>query len=218
MTALYKRSGISPAAQMVRWSKPLSLGGKFRQTGRMKSAARPAIWIGDLLLRLSDSRISWGNRWKVALQQGNCGDEFTALRRKLRTTSGIEVDRTAEYLNWRYLRHPSGEHQILTARESGELKGYLIFSCSGEKARIQEWGTENDAVLLPALVRALVRILRRTQIGNLNAFLLENDPRALILRKLGFWSRESSPVMLYWPETGAASAGDWLLMYGDRDI
>ncbi len=217
LTAIYRRLGIAPAAQMVRLAKPLRLDGKSRQLGRLKSLAQPAIRLGNLMLRLSDYRMGSGRAWDIAIHKGECGPEFTYLRRRVRAENGVEIQRSAEYLNWRYLRHPFFRHQVLTARKSGQLEGYLIFHRQDSHAQIVEWCTGDNPALLRALVRTLVRRLRRDRTMTLSTFLLQSDPRMRVLKKLGFWPRESSPLMLNWPATSVVPASDWLLMYGDRD-
>jgi hypothetical protein len=135
----------------------------------------------------------------------------------MRATNGVEIQRSAEYLNWRYLRHPFFQHQVLTARKAGELQGYLVFTCGDGMAQIAEWCAGSDPRLLSVLVRNLVRRSRKAGAMTLNAFLLQQDPRINVLRKMGFWPRESTPVMVNWTASGGAPACDWLLMYGDRD-
>jgi len=217
LTAIYRRLGVQPAAQMVRLAKPLRLDQKLQQRGSLGSLARPAAWIGNSLLRIYDYRIGNGKAWEIAIHEGECEHEFTHLRERMRAVNGVEIERSAEYLNWRYLRHPFFSYQILTARKSGELQGYLVFTRGDGHAQIVEWCTGDDPALLGALVRNLVRRLRKDGTMTLSAFLLESDPRLGVLTKLGFWPRESSPVMVNWPASSVVPACDWLLMHGDRD-
>ncbi len=217
LTAIYRRLGVQPTAQMVRLAKPLRLDQKLQKTGRLGRLARPAIWMGNFLLRLSDHRIGNGKAWEIGGHEGPCSHEFTQLREKMRTTHGAEIQRSAEYLNWRYLQHPFFRHQILTARKAGELQGYLVFTCVDGNAQIVEWCAGDDGALLSALVRNLVRRLRKAGAMTLSTYLLQSDPRVRVLKKMGFWPRESSPVMVNWPASSVLPSGDWVLMYGDRD-
>lgn len=219
LTAIYRRLGIVPSTQMVRMAKPLRLDQKLQQLGRLGTLARPAAWIGNFLLQLSDYRTGSGTGWDIAIHEGECGHEFTHLRERMRAAEGVEIQRSAEYLNWRYLRHPFFRHQILTARarKSGELQGYLVFTCGDGNAQIVEWCTGDNLALLRALVRNLALKLRKAGAMTLSAFLLQSDPHVRVLKTMGFWPRESTPLMVNWPASSVVPAGNWLLMYGDRD-
>jgi hypothetical protein len=229
LTAIYQRLGISPAAHMVRLAKQVRLEQKFEQLLKAKKLAKPASLLGNAVLHVADTRLRDRKSWEIGVHQGDCGDEFTIFENSIFQDSmtrsngsgveirAVEVQRSAEYLNWRYLRHPLIRHQILTARHAGELQGYLVFSCSDESAEIAEWRVGGNMRLLAALVGELAHILRKTGTMNLNAYLLDKDPRLPCLKKMGFWPRESNPMMVYCPSSPSVLSSDWLLMYGDRD-
>jgi hypothetical protein len=239
LAAIYQRLGISPTAHMVRLAKPVRLEQKFEQLFTAKSLAKPASLLGNAVLHVSDTRLRDRKSWEIGVHQGDCDDEFTIFEDSIFANSlahrngtcsngsgvetrgveirAVEVQRSAEYLNWRYLRHPLIRHQILTARDAGELKGYLVFSCPDENAEIAEWRVGGNMRLLAALVGELAHILRKTGTMNLNAYLLDKDPRLPCLKKMGFWPRESNPMMVYCPSSPSVLSSEWLLMYGDRD-
>jgi hypothetical protein len=244
LAAIYQRLGVSPAAHMVRLAKPVRLEQKFEQLFTAKSVAKPASLLGNAVLHVADNRLRDRKSWEIAVHQGDCGDEFTIFEKSIFANSlahrngtrrngsdvgiravevraveirAVEVQRSAKYLNWRYLRHPLVRHQILTARHAGELKGYLVFSCPDESAEIAEWRVGGDMRLLAALVGELAHILRKTGTMTLNAYLLDKDPRLPCLKKMGFWPRESNPMMVYCPSSPSIFSSEWRLMYGDRD-
>ena len=213
LTAIYRRLGMQPAAQMVRLAKPLRLNAKFQKLGKL---AVPAVWLGNLALRVSDWRIRGARKLEVSLHEGECGPEFSTLSENTHATDAVEIERSAEYLNWRYLHHPFFPHQILTARKRGELQGYLIFTCGTGSAQIADWCADDPSVL-KSLIRDLVRRLRKTGNTTLSAFLLASDPRIPLLETMGFWPRESTPVMVNWTAPTGNATVEWRLMYGDRD-
>ena len=217
LTATYQRLGIKPVDQMVRLVKLLRVDRKMEQLCRSKTLAKAGALMGNMLVRLSGVNLRSGKDWDFGIHSGDCGEEFSTLEKTLPGADGIEVRRCAEYLNWRYLRHPLVQHQVLTARKAGELKGYLIFNCPDEHAHIAEWQVNDDYRLLAALVGHLVQLLRRTQTMTLNAYLLSADPRLRHLKKMGFWPRESCPLMVYGPGCRDCFSSTWMLMYGDRD-
>jgi hypothetical protein len=213
LTAIYRRLGMQPAAQMMRLAKPLRLDSKFQKLGKW---AAPAASLGNLALRVSDWRIRGARGLEIAIHETECGPEFTALGERMQPANAVEIERSAEYLNWRYLHHPFFPHQILTARRRGELQGYVIFTSGNGNAQIADWCAEDPAVL-KTLIRGVARRLRKAGTMTLSAFLLASDPRLPLLKTMGFWPRESTPVMVNWTASIGTDAVGWRLMYGDRD-
>lgn len=217
LMAIYRRLGIKATGQMVRLAKPLRLERKLEQLSGSTALARSAGWLGNALLGLSDAPFVDKGRWDLATHEGKCDDEFTTLRAANPVPRGVEIKRCAEYLNWRYLRHPLVKYSILTARRGSKLEGYIVFSCTGEDAHIAEWCVSAEPVL-QALISDLARRLRKEQIMTLSAFLMNADPRLPQLMALGFRRRESTDVVVCCQETSPLSQRPWLLMQGDRDI
>jgi hypothetical protein len=209
MMAIYARCGISPTVQVARLVKPLRAGSKSPRWARVASA------LGISFLRLFDAKINQDG-WSVVLHEGPCAEEFTECSRNADCTDGCEIQRSAEYLNWRYLQHPYVRYEILTARKAGDLQGYLVFTHDGENANIAEWRVRHGKAL-ETLLRNLIGRLRNAGTTTLNALLVDTDPRLALFKRMGFWRRESSPVVAHWPGTPAGATSRWLLMEGDRD-
>lgn len=215
--AVYQRLRLAPTAQMIRLAKPLRVDRKLEQLIASKILAVSAKWMGNRILQLLDMLRFRDRGWEVALHPGECGDEFTQLNERAALTNGIEVKRSATYLNWRYLKHPNVSFRILTARKKGELQGYVVFSSTGQDAHIAEWNTCDDKTVLKALMWDLFVRLRKSGTITVSAFLLENDHRLLLLKSMGFRPRDSDPLIVYWPGSKTADENKWLLMHGDRD-
>lgn len=215
--AIYERCHIVPAGRMIRLAKPLRLEHNHPQTGRAKAWMRPAITFGNSLLRALDTRIGHQGQWRFDLHADSCGDEFTMFNENIGMGESFETQRSAQYLNWRYIRHPQVRYEILTAREGQNLKGYVIFSSDNEAVTIAEWRVGNNLVLLKALIRELIRRLRPTATRTLSCFLRDTDPRIPLLRRMGFWPRESSPLVEQWPGSTNGFTMRLLLMQGDRE-
>lgn len=69
--------------------------------------------------------LALGDRWprrnglSVSLHDGRFGEEFSDLARKVGNRCGACVQRTADYLNWRYLANPLYSYEVLAARRDG---------------------------------------------------------------------------------------------------
>lgn len=214
MVAIYKRLGMHSASRMVRLAKPLRLDRRLQTLNGPAVLTRPVAGLGNLLLRLSDLRLGSAGA-KMEIHRGECGKEFTSIWNRTEANRGSGVQRTAEYLNWRYLRHPEMKFQILTARKGGVLQGYLVFSRNGENAEITDWFAPEQPKLLVGMIGELVRRMRRERVITLSAFVQEADPQLPLLKAMGFWPRETSAVMLM--GLPAEVQQNWFLMYGDRD-
>jgi len=221
MMAIYKRMQISEFGPVVRWAKLLRLD---RLAARSLGSARLACWIAapaNELLKWKDNRRLSSGRWSIAQHAGECGEEFSALASSVGSRYGICVDRSLAYLNWRYWGHPLRRYEMLTARHRGALAGYLVFSHTGEDASIADMFGLDDTSLWTALVAEAAALLRARGVITLSMATLASDPRAGLLRELGFRARESCPVVVCGlGSDGRPSAGrrpPWLLMEGDRE-
>jgi hypothetical protein len=176
--------------------------------------------LGNRILAWRDGAGEGAIGCTISLEAGPCGEEFTALARKMSASYGVCVERLADYLNWRYRSHPLRRYEILAARRDGTLVGYAVFLQEGEDAGIVDlFGIEEEA--LGSLVKRVVTIARKCGAIAVSASVLTSDPRRALLERLGFHARESRPVVVYLPRQLATSDRNvgltWSLMDGDRE-
>jgi hypothetical protein len=221
MMAIYRRMEIAPIGQMVRWSKPLRMERKIGKAVRSGKLARYLALPMNKILKWKDSMPMWDARWSIAEHEGECADEFTQLARNVGSQYGVCVERSAEYLNWRFLRHPLVRHRLLTARWGGQLTGYVMFSRTAEDAKIVDLFGLGDAAMWTALVARLVIFCHARKIATVSIPALVTCPWAPLLRKWGFHQRESCPVVASLCGKNALANGDlalrWFLTDGDRE-
>lgn len=221
MVAVYRRLGIEPRERLVRFAKPLRADRKIRE-------------------RLGDSVVSSGlgiaaNRWlawcdrgrrqksgcDITLEQGACGEEFSWLARRVSSRYGVCVERSDQYLNWRYRAHPVYRYEILATRREGTLVAYAVFLQDGEQGRIVDLFGVDEPAVLSDLVTAAVSILRQRGVITVSAPILASHPHAALLENLGFRARESYPVVIYVPPHAPTSTlvqgKSWYLVDGDRE-
>jgi hypothetical protein len=221
MVAIYKRLGMEPTERLVRMAKPLRADRKVRERVKNPVLARGFSAAANKILAFGDRRMKNTGPWTLSLLQGPCAQAFNTLSQSAASSAGLWIDRTAEYLNWRYLQHPSCKYEILTAYRDGTLQGYLVFTNKDGNASIVDWFGLDNAEMLQALVKGAVILLRERGAMTLSASLLQSHPRVAQLKELGFRERESQPVILQSP-TGALGSGSttkpqWFLMDGDRE-
>jgi Acetyltransferase (GNAT) domain len=222
MMAIYKRFQITPFCQIVRWAKPLRADRKLSEF--LKSRLLRLIVAAQVnkLLHWKDlARRKQTADWTIASLDGKCGEEFTVLANSLKDRNGWCVDRSADYLNWRYWKHPTRSFEMLTARRNGVLSGWVVFSSTAEDGSIVDLFGFDDTSMWARLLFGVVELLRSRRVITLSLPILETHPCAGLLQSMGFRPRESYPVVIYDPAMLEASperaAARWYLMDGDRE-
>lgn len=222
MVAVYRRLGAEPLECMLRLAKPLRVDRQIASRVKSPLIARGLRALGNRALRLRSTRPSVRQSEEIALHTGACGDEFTLLAAHLCNRGQLAVDRTAEYLNWRFLAHPSQQFEFVTARRKKVLEAYLIFAHAGEDARIVDLRGMDDSELLRNLILHAVEILRKRGVMTVSVSVLAWHAYVKLFENLGFRRRESCSVVLYPPVTPSSKssvvhASQWFLMDGDRE-
>jgi hypothetical protein len=218
MLAVYQRMRIEASHAMVRYAKPLRADRKIAQRVRVPAVAQALSGIVNAGLRWRDNgtrRTGCG----IAVEAGRWQEEFTESAKRWSSPMGICVGRTAEYLNWRYGEHPHQQYQMLTARQDGTLRGYLIYHRHGEDCTIDDLLAEDDSVGAQLLTEASA-VAREQRVQTLSAPWLSTHSGRQLLERCGFRTRELSPVVLLTLpgaarlRSGVMKAG-WHLTHGD---
>jgi GNAT acetyltransferase-like protein len=222
MVAVYRRLGVESSQSVVRMTKLLNVKRKLGKVDGVPVVG-PVLTAGaNAILRLLDLGRRSRSGCVVCEHQGTCGEEFTDLARRVSTKYGICVARTAGYMNWRYWSHFRNRYKMLTARRDGKLQGYIIYLDGGEGGTIIDLFGADDQKMKAELVFMALEALRERGVLSINAPSLDNQNPTALLRKLGFFPRESHAVMIS-ATPGASGQSVSLqgqkvfLMEGDRD-
>lgn len=220
MMAIYKRLGIAPSGTLTRWASPLRAEARIEKLVRWKVLAH-ALGIPAAALL---ARRGWKGDKRAArleLHVGSCTDEFNVLNERVRKQTGVFTDRTAAYLNWRYLANPSAKYEILTARRAGMLVGYAVFSLSNEQGHVTDLCSIEEPALIAMLLAGTIEQLRirNAQTVSMNAG--NAHPWGAVFERVGFRKREVAPVVTYAPPNHSLTESGrpltWHLMQGERD-
>jgi len=218
MVAIYRRLGIETNHWMIRLTKLLSLEGKLGKAARIPLLGRTLVAVTNRILRLSDTGKGSRGACTISEQREECGDEYTQLARQVSSSYGVCVARTASYLNWRFRSHFHHRYEMLAARRGGSLMGYILFLHDGEMATIVDLFGMEDQGMKSDLVFAALEILRKRNVFSVNAPSLHSHAQTALLRGLGFYRRESHPVVISAPRGRAGLEGqNVFLMDSDRD-
>jgi hypothetical protein len=130
------------------------------------------------------------------------------------------VVRTAEFLNWRYREYPDRRYEMLTARQDGRLRVYIVFHTEGENGTVDDLLAGGDAVRC-ALLEELTDVVRQRGVHKLSALSMAEHPGSALLEQSGFRARESSPVVLLrspgQPSQNGCGSPSWYLSAGDPE-
>lgn len=221
MVAVYQRLGFAVTGKMLRLAKLLRVDRRVRETIAIPVAQRALTAVGNTLLKYAPTRVMPDQSLEIAVHEGPCDEEFSILAREQGGRLGICLQRSAEYLNWRYVNNPLARYEFITARRRGSLKGYAIWTQAGEDASVVDLFGENDPAIVKGLLAEICGHLTRCGVMTLSVWLNELHLWLSWCSEMGFRVRESAPVVCIPARSlGKAvnlSSKRWFLMQGDRD-
>jgi|SRR5580658_379430 hypothetical protein len=217
MTAIYRRLDITETSPMVRLAKPLRVDKKVRSVVRQPHLARVLASVANIGLAFHNGGLHLPPGLGISLQQSACGSEFTLLGQKLGSAAGACVQRSAEYLNWRYREHPLRQHQIFTLHRGNLLVGYAVVSVEGAQLNLVDLFGEQETI--PALVRSVISIAQQRKLETVTVGILASHPWARMFCDLGFYEREKCTVVIgqQGPAVSTQKGDCWFLTNGDRE-
>jgi hypothetical protein len=216
MLVIYRRLGHTPQAEMVRLARPLRVDRKIREHVSFAPLGAALAGIGNKLLQGKDALTRKTSKLSASVYDGEIGEEFTELANGPGVRAGLCVHRAAAYLRWRYCQHPSRRYGFITCRRGERLVAYLVFSAEAGQICIADICGEVEAASMAALVSAAVKMGRTLKSETLSVSLLKGHPWTELLKDVGFYERESRPVLL-WATNRGATSKQWFLTDGDRE-
>jgi GNAT acetyltransferase-like protein len=216
MLAIYRRLGIETEGKLTRMTKLLRTNSKISTRVKSQTLAAGISAAANVVLSayLATRRLQSGV--SIELHKGRFGTEFDDLYERAGPRLGISVERSSDYLNWRYADHPQDKYEVLVARRGGNLEGYLVFQQQDVTARVTDLIAESAAVR-GDLIRGMVELERARKCEAINVAVLKSHSLCAELGDLGFRARESVPaVFIGAPEVAVASTR-WFLLDGDRE-
>jgi hypothetical protein len=209
MRAIYGRMGIRPAGEMIRMVYPLRVDSFVD-----KKVAHPALRqsvsaIGNVVLGARDSLRRRDRTVEVRPFDRDFEGSFSS---GLENAGGVHVEKTADYLNWRYRRDPRGPGSFL---EAGG--GFLGFRLDASQLGIVDMFGTDDTSVLQELVLEAIEIGRAEQASSVVVSISDRHPWKAVFEAVGFNARDSVPFVVY-ERPGVLEEGTpWFLMSGDRD-
>lgn len=141
----------------------------------------------------------------------------------------LKVNKSQEYLNWRYVENPSVEYQIFEI-EIEDVKYFFVaklfnsFDFEGEKELdILEFNLPPNFNVIKECINHLIAYYHETEPVKINMWLPLNDSKQIDLEKIGF--QNISPVTYMGFKTlrsglnvNFENANNWSFSMGDSDV
>lgn len=198
MIAIYRRLHMAAADQLVQYQKILRVDRFLGNRIRSRAMARALAILGNPFLALRDMRPRRKQGIVVEKASGRCGPEFDQFALATASSFGIQVARSAEYLNWRFLDHFHHRYEIIVARRSGRLTGYLVLLDDERNGQINvvDLLVEHDHDVLASLLGWAIDHCRERRRSVLSISMLSRDFRVAAVRARGFSAARSTPWIL----------------------
>ena len=222
MMAIYRRLRVPVLGTQVRYVKLLRVDEKVQHFIPQNYFARGLTWVGNCALRYQHLPQSTPHDITFSQHEDAFGSEFNEINGHAAGVHTVQVLRTADYLNWRYKRHPMKRYCAVVARRQSEVLGYGIAEIDASHAILADLCAKEEPEVVPGIVGHLERVLREMKVCSISAPLLKDCHLIPYLRRFGFYPRETAPVVFYADSNGQTSpfirdVKNWLLVHGDRE-
>jgi hypothetical protein len=221
MMSIYGRLGIRALGTHIRHVKLLSVDEKVRKALGQSLLARPLSRITNWTLAIGQTRLSMPKDVQFAMQQSEFGKEFSTIK-SAASLHPIKALHSAEYLNWRYIQHPTKQYCAVVARRDSQVVGYGVAEIDGTHSMLAELRATDTEKYLPGILAYLELLLRELDVSSISASVLQDCHLIPHLRGAGFHPREGVPVIAHAGRKTKSTidfrdAKNWMLLYGDRD-
>jgi len=223
MMAIYRRLGAPLPGKHVRHVKLIRSDEHVQKWIRRPFLASCISSILNVLLYALQFSRYFAGGVEFSLHEGPFGKEFEMTNGFVASGHRLQGYRSADHLNWRYLRHPFKKYLVVVARKQMQLIGYGILEINQHGATFAELYTKEMPNIVAGIVLYAASVLRKTRISSISMPLLENCHLVPLLRSAGFYPRESVPVIAHATSAAKCTSDDmfhiknWFLVHGDRE-
>lgn len=215
MTSVYRRLGVPTHAQLVRLVRPLRVDSLIESKLPSQGVARAISAVGNAILSSRDALARRDTSAQFKLWNPETDAPLESLECDPFLHEGVWLDRTPEYLRWRYVSDPRGSSSWIVS-DAGTTPSYTVFRVEGDNVAVAEiCGNES---FLAGLVTELVAVARSRSASSISIAIADEHPWLPIFEKLGFHRREGAPFVVYARAGVLTGRVPWCLMHGDRDL
>lgn len=225
---MFRRVGYKEIAKARGWAKVLRsryVVGRYLKTDVL---ATPAGAVLDVVLavrdRLASRRPALGPVRARTLDAADA--RFDDLWTRARGLAPNLIQRSASFLNWRYLRSPLWPFRlfVLEDADGARIRGYIVFHLDEPSLVVDDFFYEDLPGVGSFLFRQFFIEARRTPARAVTLLAIENERTGAFLQSLGFVPRDRTRAILGYcapsavPPPGWFEKEAWHLTDGDLDL
>ena len=227
---IFRRVGYRQVGSITTWSKPL------RSERRLRLYLHPmlaslASFAADALLSANDLRLltARGRRFHEEVLD-RADYRFDDLWNRAKDDLPAGVQRSSQYLNWRYADFTTTPHRLFAItdhRGARRLRGYVAWRSDNGVAFVTDIFWQGGRRVLESLLIRFSSRMRRDGLDSIHLIFLGGDTMNASLRALQFVpaSRDDRPLIAYVGNSPSeqlrslvADPRKWLLFDGDLDL
>lgn len=211
--AVLRRLGYRAIGDLGRWVRPLSCRAVLRRRSWPKGLSGTVASLLDPLLRLRAREILYRRPAGLRVEPAAGFDaRFDRLYEAVSRRLPIVGERTAAYLQWRFLRSPGPRHHVLCLYDAqGELLAYLVYNRREDTVYVADF-LYGEATHLDVLLTEFLHLMRRQGAEAVVVVYFGHHQVCESLTGLGFWKRPSHwKAMVYTDPRGGDAFGDRLV-------
>ncbi len=214
MSAVYGRMGLRPSGELVRLVRPLRIDRQVAERLDEGMLAKSVAFLGAGLLSARD--LLEGKDASIEVEA--CDQGFEIFRELRNDGDGVQLERSAAYLDWKYRADPAGPASVLLARKDGAGVGGIVFRARERDVAIVDLLGVSDEGVLRELVRRVVAIGRSRESERVVVGLSSKHRWIDAFERMRFSRREGAPYVVYARPVVLDPASTWFLTSGDRDL
>src|SRR5262249_39313417 len=153
--------------------------------------------LGNLALRFNCLPRFSSGALDIRVHETAFGEEFTSLDSRTVGMYSIRGFRTAEFLNWRYLKNPLSRYCVVSANRESTLVGYGVVEVNETDWILTDLRAIEETKIVSGILAYIAQMLRMAGADRISAAVMEGSSLASLLRRAGFHARERRPVVAY---------------------
>jgi hypothetical protein len=160
-----------------------------------------------------------GRRGSTVEEVARFDSAFDGVTWRCMRWQGFWCPHDAEFLNWRYLDHPTRSYRALAALEGDEIAGYAVIRTEGSNAMLMEFAAPEHGKVSRLLLRGALEAARESACRRLAFFATPGWRHWSWFRAAGLADRPPGRHLLAAPAAryGLPRLEDWQLVPGDND-
>ena len=153
-------------------------------------------------------------------------ERIDAMNDRQAGNSGIRGDRSAAFLNWRFMESPDDDYRaFVVSRKTREVLGYIVYAGRGlNDYRIVDLAADDMELSLDTLFAAFLKYLRALKAESLTIKYFGNSQMKKKLKAFGFLTRneDNSTLMTFTKDETLqqilSQEENWFLTAADNDV